>query len=155
MGFRAHFLFVFQDMQLAELIENAVTGLGFELVDFETSPRARLLRVFIDKADGVSVDDCAEVSHHLTRLFTVENVDYDRLEISSPGLDRPLKKPADFARFVGQEAQFKLRVPVGNQRNFKGTILGEADGVVRFSVDGAEMAFPLDNVEKTRLVPKF
>lgn len=155
MGFRAHFLFVFPDMQLVELIEQAVSGLGYELVDFETSPRGRLLRVFIDKAEGISVDDCAEVSNHLTRLFTVENIDYDRLEISSPGLDRPLKKAADFARFAGQEAQFKLRVPVGNQRNFKGTIVGEQDGVVRFDVEGAAMDFPLDNIEKARLVPKF
>lgn len=155
MGFRAHFLFVFPDMQLVELIEQAVTGLGYELVDFETSPRARLLRVFIDKAEGISVDDCALVSNHLTRLFTVENIDYDRLEISSPGLDRPIKKPADFARFAGQEAQFKLRIPVGNQRNFTGTILGEADGVVRFRVGAEDMAFPLDNIEKARLVPKF
>ncbi len=142
-------------MQLVELIEQAVTGLGYELVDFETSPRARLLRVFIDKAEGISVDDCALVSNHLTRLFTVENIDYDRLEISSPGLDRPLKKPADFARFAGQEAQFKLRIPVGNQRNFTGTILGEVDGVVRFRIGVEEMAFPLDNIEKARLVPKF
>ena len=155
MGFRAHFSFVFSDMQLVELIEQAVTGLGYELVDFETSPRGRLLRVFIDKEDGISVDDCATVSNHLARVFTVENIDYDRLEISSPGLDRPLKKPADFARFAGQEAQFKLRIPVGNQRNFAGTILGEADGAVRFSVGGEEMSFPLDNIEKARLVPKF
>ncbi len=155
MGFRAHFLFVFSEMQLVELIEQAVSGLGYELVDFETSPRGRLLRVFIDKEAGISVDDCAAVSNHLTRLFAVENIDYDRLEISSPGLDRPLKKPADFARFAGQEAQFKLRVPVGNQRNFTGTILGEQDGRVRFRVGGEELEFPLDNVEKARLVPKF
>lgn len=142
-------------MQLVELIEKAVNGLGYELVDFETSPRARLLRVFIDKADGISVDDCAAVSHHLTRLFTVENVDYDRLEVSSPGLDRPLKKAADYGRFVGEDVQFKLRVPVGNQRNFRGTILGEAAGQVRFSVEGAEQSFALENIEKARLVPKF
>ena len=155
MGFRALFLFVFSEMQLVELIEQAVTGLGFELVDFETSPRGRLLRVFIDKEAGISVDDCSEVSHHLTRLFAVENIDYDRLEISSPGLDRPLKKLADFARFAGQEAQFKLRVPVGNQRNFAGEILGASDGLVRFRIGGEEREFPLDNVEKARLVPKF
>jgi len=155
MGFRALFLFVFSEMQLVELIEQAVTGLGYELVDFETSPRGRLLRVFIDKEAGISVDDCSAVSHHLTRLFAVENIDYDRLEISSPGLDRPLKKPADFARFAGQEAQFKLRVPVGNQRNFSGEILGASDGVVRFRIGGEEREFPLDNVEKARLVPKF
>lgn len=142
-------------MQLVELIEKAVNGLGYELVDFETSPRARLLRVFIDKESGISVDDCAAVSNHLTRLFTVENVDYDRLEVSSPGLDRPLKKAADYARFAGADVQFKLRVPVGNQRNFRGTILGEADGQVRFNVEGAEQSFALDNIEKARLVPKF
>jgi ribosome maturation factor RimP len=142
-------------MQLAELIEQAVTGLGYELVDFETSPRARLLRVFIDKDTGISVDDCSVVSNHLTRLFTVENIDYDRLEISSPGLDRPLKKAADFVRFAGEEAQFKLRVPVGNQRNFVGTILGEQDGSVRFRVGGEDLEFALDNIEKARLVPKF
>lgn len=155
MGFRAHFSFVASLMQLLELIEKAVNGLGYELVDFETSPRARLLRVFIDKEAGISVDDCAAVSNHLTRLFTVENVDYDRLEVSSPGMDRPLKKAADFARFVGADVQFKLRVPVGNQRNFRGTLLGEADGQVRFEVEGAEQAFALDNIEKARLVPKF
>ncbi len=155
MGFRAHFSFVASLMQLVELIEKAVNGLGYELVDFETSPRARLLRVFIDKEGGISVDDCAAVSNHLTRLFTVENVDYDRLEVSSPGLDRPLKKAADYARFVGADVQFKLRVPQGNQRNFRGTILGEAEGQVRFDVEGAEQAFALDNIEKARLVPKF
>jgi ribosome maturation factor RimP len=155
MGFRAHFSFVFSEMQLVELIEKAVNGLGYELVDFESSPRARLLRVFIDKEAGISVDDCALVSNHLTRLFTVENVDYDRLEISSPGLDRPLKKAADFARFVGEDVQLKLRVPVGNQRNFRGTIRGEADGQVRFLVEGEECSFALDNIEKARLVPKF
>ena len=114
-------------MQLVELIEQAVTGLGYELVDFETSPRGRLLRVFIDRLPdqgSVNIDDCTAVSNHLSHLFTVENVDYDRLEISSPGLDRPLKKPADWQRFVGHDVQFKLRVPVGNQRNFAGTIVG-------------------------------
>ena len=161
MGVWAHFLFVFPDMQLVELIEQAVTGLGFELVDVEMSPRGRLIRVFIDRLSagdvetGISVDDCATVSHHLSRLFVVENVDYDRLEISSPGLDRPLTKLADFARFAGQEAQFKLRVPVGNQRNFKGTILGAVDGSVRFRIGVEEMSFAFDNVEKARLVPKF
>ena len=85
-------------MQLFELIENTVSGLGYELVDFETSPRGRLLRVFIDRLPDqgtVTIDDCTAVSNQLGRLFTVENVDYDRLEVSSPGLDRVLKKPSD------------------------------------------------------------
>jgi len=149
---------------LAELIEQAVNGMGYELVDFETSPRARLLRVFIDRrpaegtearAGGITVDDCAEVSHHLTRLFAVENVDYDRLEVSSPGLDRPLKKPADYARFAGQEAHLKLRLPEGNQRNFSGTIVGMRDGSVRINTEGGEREFVFENIEKARLVPKF
>ena len=145
-------------MQQLELIENAVTGLGYELVDFETSPRGRLLRVFIDRPagqGGITVDDCASVSHHLTRLLTVENVDYDRLEVSSPGLDRPLKKPSDFERFAGEEVQIKLRIAEGNQRNFKGTIVGLTEGRLCLLVDGTERAFAFDNVEKARLVPKF
>lgn len=142
-------------MQLVELIEQAVTGLGYELVDFETSPRARLLRVFIDRPEGITVDDCALVSNHLTRLFTVENVDYDRLEISSPGLDRPLTKLADWQRFAGQDVQFKLRVPVGNQRNFAGCIVGVREDVVLVAVEGVEREFAFAGIEKARLVPKF
>jgi ribosome maturation factor RimP len=145
-------------MQLVELIEQAVTGLGYELVDFETSPRARLLRVFIDRLPGkgnVDIDDCTAVSNHLSRLFTVENVDYDRLEVSSPGLDRPLKKAADWQRFAGQDVQFKLRVPIGNQRNFAGSIVGSSGDVALVTVEGEERAFPLDGIEKARLVPRF
>jgi ribosome maturation factor RimP len=161
---------------LAGLIEQAVTGLGYELVDFETSPRARLLRVFIDRplADGepgavqsgITVEDCSAVSHQLTRLFTVENIDYDRLEVSSPGMDRPLKKPADFERFVGHELQMKLRIPEASatgassaqQRNFSGVILGVNAGCLRLKVgegEQGEREFALENVEKARLVPKF
>jgi ribosome maturation factor RimP len=107
-----------------EIIEQAVEGLGFELVDFETSPKGRLLRVFIDGPNGISVDDCANVSNHLTRLFAVENVDYDRLEVSSPGLDRPLKKLGDFERFAGHEAHVRVRVAIDGQRNFAGLLGG-------------------------------
>jgi len=145
-------------MQLVELIEQAVTGLGYELVDFETSPRARLLRVFIDRLPGkgnVDIDDCTAVSNHLSRLFTVENIDYDRLEVSSPGLDRPLKKAADWQRFAGQDVQVKLRVPIGNQRNFAGRIVGSRDEAALVTVEGEERAFPLDGIEKARLVPRF
>ena len=73
-------------MELQRVIEQAVEGLGYELVDFETSPRARMLRVFIDGPKGIAIEDCTRVSNHLTRLFAVENIDYDRLEVSSPGL---------------------------------------------------------------------
>ncbi len=145
-------------MQLAELIEQAVSGLGYELVDFETSPRARLLRVFIDRLPEkgkVDIDDCTAVSNHLSRLFVVENVDYDRLEVSSPGLDRPLKKAADWQRFAGMDVQFKLRVPVGNQRNFTGRIVDQRGDMAVIAVEGEEREFLLAGIDKARLVPKF
>lgn len=149
-------------MQLIELIEQTVSGLGYELVDFETSPRGRLLRVFIDRLPeqgGVTIDDCTAVSNHLSRLFAVENVDYDRLEVSSPGLDRPLKKPADWQRFAGQDVQLKLRVPInvgkGNQRNFVGRIVGMADDSAVVAVEGEERRFPLAGIDKARLVPRY
>ncbi len=142
-------------MDVEGLVEQVVSGLGFELVDFETSPKGRLMRVFIDIERGVTVDDCATVSNQLTRVFEVENVDYDRLEISSPGLDRPLKKTADFERFAGDEVQVRLRMPIGNQRNFIGVLEGLSEGVVRLRTDKGEVAFPFDEIEKARLVPKF
>ena len=142
-------------MQLAELIEQAVTGLGYELADFETSPRARLLRVFIDGPLGVNIDDCSKVSKHLTRLFAVENVDYDRLEISSPGLDRRLRKAADFERFAGQQAQLRMRLPIGGQRSFTGLLSGVKDGMVNLQGADAAYLLPLEQIEKARLVPKF
>ena len=77
-------------MNLAELLERTLPPLGYELVAWEGAPGSRLVRVFIDKPDGITVDDCARVSRHLTRLFAVENVEFERLEVSSPGLDRPL-----------------------------------------------------------------
>lgn len=142
-------------MDVFGLVEKTVSGLGYELVDFETSPRARLLRVFIDIDRGITVDDCATVSNQLTRVFEVEGVDYDRLEVSSPGLDRPLKKVADFERFAGHEVQLRLAMPVGNQRNFVGKLQGVKDGVVCVETAKGEMNFPLDEIEKARLVPKF
>lgn len=153
-------------MRVIELIEQTVGGMGYELVDVETSPRGRLLRVFIDKPEdekGVSIDDCSAVSNQLTRLFAVEDVDYDRLEVSSPGMDRVLKKAADFERYAGQEVQIKLRLPVGNQRNFSGVIIGMRDDRVVIRASGrtgdgtgaVEHEFPLATVDKARLVPKF
>lgn len=142
-------------VQVESIIEQAVRGLGFELADFETSPKGRLLRVFIDGPNGVTVDDCATVSNHLTRLFAVENVDYDRLEVSSPGLDRPLKKFADFERFSGQEAQVRIRVPIDGQRNFAGVLGGVADGKVQLVTDKGVVALDLEQIDKARLVPKY
>ncbi len=140
---------------MLKLIEQTAEGLGYELVDFETSPRGRLMRVFIDSPNGITVDDCAAVSNQLTRIFEVENVDYDRLEVSSPGLDRALKKPADFERFAGQDVQVRLCMPIANQRNFAGVLQGLKDGVVVLETEKGLMEIPFEEIEKARLVPRF
>ncbi len=149
-------------MDLNSLIETTVTGLGYELVDIELSPRGRTIRVFIDapgKEGGIDVDDCAKVSNQLSRVFEVENVDFDRLEISSPGMDRVVKKASDFERFAGQDIQIKLRIPQNNRRNFQGELLGHQDGKVglRLTQDGKQEDVELEfnNIEKARLVPRF
>jgi ribosome maturation factor RimP len=145
-------------MDLHNLIDITVTGLGYELVDLEQSPRGRVLRIFVDKPDkasGIDVEDCALVSNQLSRVLAVENVDYDRLEISSPGLDRVLKKPADFERFAGSEINLRLRLPVSGRRNFNGVLQGLQDGKIRLTIDTGELELEFGNVDKARLVPKF
>ena len=152
MGFEPVFYLWEVIMDVVKLVETTVNGLGYELADFERSGRG-LLRVFIDKPEGISVDDCQAVSNQLTRLFLVENVDYDRLEVSSPGLDRPLKKEADFMRFAGQKAQIKLRMPLAGRKNFAGVIGEINNGVLQLDVDGSPVAIELSNLDKARLVP--
>jgi ribosome maturation factor RimP len=149
-------------MDVVKLVEMTVSGLGYELVDFERSGRG-LMRIFIDQPEGhfdglrtgISVDDCQTVSNQLTRLFLVENVDYDRLEVSSPGLDRPLKKEADFVRFAGEKVQLKLRMPLAGRKNFVGVIGAVTDGILQLDVDGSLVAIELSNLDKARLVPTF
>lgn len=140
-------------MDLQALLETTLAGLGYELVDLERSGKGLFLRVFIDKPGGIDVDDCAAVSHHLTRLLAVENINYDRLEVSSPGLDRLLKNERDFVRFAGQKARIKLRIPVDGQRNFVGVLRETGAGKVRLEVDGKVLSLDLANLDKARLVP--
>jgi len=152
----AHFLFVAMDLQ--ELINKTVTGLGYELVDIEQSPRGRVLRLFVDKPEkvgGIDVEDCALVSNQLSRLLAVENVDYDRLEVSSPGLDRVLKKPKDFERYVGSEINVRLRLPMSGRRNFNGVLLGLQNDKISLRIDTGNVELDFGNVDKARLVPKF
>ena len=154
-------------MQLPELIEKTVMGLGYELVDVERAERG-VLRVFIDfsAADAeekgpITVEDCATVSHQLSHVLTVENVNYERLEISSPGLDRPVRKLEDFVRFAGYEVIVKLRTAMpdtNNRKSFQG-VLQEPQGdklSLEFdSNDGpALLEFTLADVDKARLVPQ-
>lgn len=154
MGFEPVFYLWVAIMDVMKLVETTVTGLGYELVDVERSGRG-MLRVFIDKPEGISVEDCQVVSNQLTRLFLVENVDYDRLEISSPGLDRVIKKDADFVRFAGERAQIKLRMPMAGRKNFMGVIGGVSDGILQLDVDGSVVAIELSNLDKARLAPIF
>ena len=167
------------------VIEKTLAGLGYELVDVEWAG-AGVLRVFIDKpsvsapegadpaqteqALGVTIDDCARASDQLSHVLTVENVNYERLEVSSPGLDRPLKKRADFERFAGHEVFVKLRVApdgqVRGRKQFQGTLQlavaddGTAPEQLELIFEGKDgtresLRFTLDEVEKARLVPYF
>src|SRR5688572_3451893 len=141
-------------MDLSSLLETTLAGLGYELVDAERAGRSGLVRVYIDKPGGINLDDCATVSNHLSRVLTVENVSYERLEVSSPGLDRPLKKERDFERFTGQKVRVKLRVPQEGQRNFTGVLKQTRAGKVELEVEGKVVAFDLANLDKARLVPR-
>lgn len=141
-------------MDLSSLLETTLTGLGYELVDMERSGQGRMMRIFIDKPGGINLDDCAKVSNHLSRVLTVENVDYERLEVSSPGLDRPLKQERDFVRFAGQKARVKLRVPLEGQRNFVGLLRRTRAGKVELEVEGRTVLFELANLDKARLIPE-
>ena len=137
------------------MVEPAVAGMGYELVDVQASNGGRLLRLFIDKPGGINVDDCAAVSRHLTRVLAVEGIDYERLEVSSPGLDRPLRKEADFARFAGQKAEMRMRTPdaTGRRQVRRGAArrrgrAGE-DGIGR--TDGSAGAA---DVDRAKLIPE-
>jgi ribosome maturation factor RimP len=154
-------------VQLFDLIATTVAGLGYDLVDIERAERG-ILRVYIDfpadVADDkgpITVEDCATVSHQLSHLFTVENVDYERLEVSSPGLDRPVRTLADFARFAGHECTVKLRVAMpGNEKRKTWTGIlhapqGDKIGLEIEGKDGAALLeFTLAELDKARLVPK-
>lgn len=156
-------------MDIQSILDKTLPGLGYELVDHELTAQGDL-RVFIDKEGGITVDDCVTVSNHLSRVLMVEDVDYRRLEISSPGLDRPLKKTADFARFAGSLAKIKTRLPVEGQKNFVGRIQGIEDNVVSLTLEetnearkakraavvaGKTVAIELGNIDKARIKPEF
>ena len=142
-------------LSLEKVIEPAVSGLGYELVDVQASNGGRMLRLFIDKPGGITVEDCAAVSRHLTRVLAVEGIEYERLEVSSPGLDRPLRKGVHFARFSGQKAEVRMRTPdATGRRRFVGVLRGENGGRVEIELDGQIVALELADVERAKLVPE-
>ena len=140
-------------MDFEQLLETTITGLGYELVAWERSGKSGFMRIYVDKPDGISVEDCAHVSQHLSRVLAVEGVQYSRLEVSSPGLDRVLHSERDFARFAGAKARVKLRVALAGQRNFVGILRTVNDGKLGLEVDGKLLALELSNLERARLVP--
>jgi ribosome maturation factor RimP len=140
-------------MDLNGLLETTLGGMGFELVGVERPAKGRLLRVYIDKPGGITVDDCAAVSNQVGRVLAVENVAYDRLEVSSPGLDRLLKSERDFVRFAGHRVRVKVRVAMDGQRNFVGVVREAGAGQLQLEADGKLLSLEIANVETARLVP--
>jgi len=143
------------DRRLYQCVERVVAGLGYEFVHVEWIPRSGLMRVYIDRDGGIGVEDCARVSDQLSRSLLVEGFGYERLEVSSPGLDRPLAKEADFIRFDGHKVRLVLRVPLNGRKNFTGTIGQVVDGVVRLATEGGKSVdIEFANIDKARLVPE-
>ena len=141
---------------LYSLIERSVTQLGYEMVDLEVSNRGKLLRLFIDKPEGITIDDCVLISNQVGNVLAVENdIDYDRLEVSSPGLDRVLKKDADFIRFTGERAQVKTRMPIEGRKNFVGVLRGLENGELLIEAEGQLHKVAMTNIDKARLSPEF
>jgi len=151
---------MYRDPQkVKRLLAGAVEGMGYELVGVEFHPRPdrSLLRVYIDSEKGITVDDCQRVSHQLGGVLDVEDLIAGRyaLEISSPGLDRPLFEPQHFVRFAGSEVRVQLRDLLEGRRKLVGRLLGmREDDVVIVDGSGREWRVPLERIEKARLVPQ-
>lgn len=142
-------------MSINTILEKTIPGLGYELVDVEILP-AKIVRVFIDKPNGVTIEDCENVSHHLSKLFLVEDIEYNRLEISSPGVERPLKRLEDFIRFNGQIVKVKLHELINGQKVYQGIILAVEGNVIKILLDKSEvLTVDFTNLARARLVYDF
>ena len=147
------------ERKLTEMLNAPVEALGFELVGVELvrAGKHSILRVYIDKEDGIDVDDCADVSHQVSAVLDVEDpitTEYN-LEVSSPGMDRPLFKEAHYAVIVGEVITIRLSMPQDGRRNFKGELLSCEDGTIKMKVDNDVFDIAIDNIEKGNLVPNF
>ena len=141
---------------LETLIEKLVTQLGYELVDFETVNGGQILRIYIDKGDLIDIEDCTKVSNHVNNVLSVEtDYDYERLEVSSPGLDRVIKKLNDFDRFQGEKIKIKTRFAIENRKNFKGILSGTKGESVMIKVDNESLLIDFENIDKARLDPDY
>ena len=142
-----------------DCVEPVVTGLGYDFVgaEYGQAEGGMTLRVYIDKEGGVLLDDCAVVSNQLSAVLDVEEPIQSQyvLEVSSPGVDRPLFRAADFARFAGQEIRLRSYRAIMGRRNFRGLIKGTEEGLVLVEVDGEIYEIPLSAIEQARLIPTF
>jgi ribosome maturation factor RimP len=148
-----------QGERLTKLLEPVVESLGYELVLLEYFPQqgGATVRLFIDSLGGITLEDCERVSREVSGALDVEDPIPQgyRLEVSSPGLDRPLVKPAHFERFVGQDVAIRLAVPWAGRRRFSGRLLGYADSAVSVQTDQGNLSFSLQEIERAELVPHF
>ena len=143
-------------IDLEALIEKNVSKLGYELVDLEIINRGELLRIFIDKPNSITIEDCVGVTNQLKLILTVEeDISFDRLEVSSPGTNRVLKKLKDFERFKGEKIKVKTRTPIEERRNFAGILQGIERDLILIEFNNALVKIGLDNIEKARLDPDF
>ena len=145
--------------RLIELLEPVVNAIGYEIVLLEYSPRdgSGMLRLFIDGPDGIGLDDCEKVSREVAATLDVEDVITQayRLEISSPGLDRPLVKPEHYRRFKGEVAKIQTLAPVAGRRRFQGVLLDATDDEVSIETPDGVITLPLADIDKAKLVPNF
>jgi len=142
--------------ELAKLLEPAVERLGYELVDLEVHLGGKgLVRLYIDKPEGIDLEDCETVSRAVSALLDVEDPvpgNYN-LEVSSPGLDRKLTKAEHFQRFTGETVKVQMRFPIEGRRRFRGTLVSSDDENIVVDVDGESHSLPLKTIDTARLVP--
>jgi len=145
--------------KLNELIQPLVEDLGYEFVglEYNNNPKNSVLRIYIDMEQGVDVEDCALVSRETAALLDVKDPIKSQynLEVSSPGLDRPLFTPAQFEEFSGQQAQINLYGPHEGRRKYQGPIVGVSDDGVIIDQDGSQVTLDFNNIAKARLVPDY
>ena len=143
-------------IDLEALIEKNVSKMGYELVDFEVINRGELLRIFIDKPSSITIHDCVDVTNQLKYILTVEeDITFDRLEVSSPGTNRVVKKLKDFERFKGEKIKIKTRTPIEDRKNFTGILQGIKEDLILIDFNDVLVEIKLDNIEKARLDPDF
>ncbi|MBL1378253.1 ribosome maturation factor RimP [Zobellella iuensis] len=147
------------EQRLTDMLTEPVAALGFELLglEFVRAGRHSTLRLYIDHENGIDVNDCAEVSRQVSAVLDVEDpisTEYD-LEVSSPGLARPLFKPAHYQAIIGQEAELTLRMAVNNRRKLKGKVIAVEDTMIRLEVEGQEFPIAFANIQRANLVPNF